>query len=425
MIVLVRGFWFIGFALTIIAGFSACLKQASPPESSAGAAPAPEPSPPAPAVPDTLVIVAAGDNLFHTPMIRPPQDDAPYNFTPFYAPVKHLVEAADIAFINQETLLAGKNFGFSGYPRFNTPQEAGDALIATGFTVINHANNHVMDKGEKAVFATMDFWDARPEITYLGIRRSQEKRNIPAIIEKNGVKVGFLAYTYGTNGLPVPKDKPYLVSLLDTAVMAAEIDALRPLCDFLVVSLHWGNEYQHTLSGQQKTVSAFLAEHNVDLIVGHHPHVLQSAASLPRKDGKTALCFYSLGNFISAQDTNATLLGGLLFLKLKKTSANLAVTQAGVIPVVTHYEQGFTNFRVYPLYDYSEKLAEKHRNKSRSNLNLPYLNTLAEDILGTYLINYNPFACNPFAENLLPLEKNLEDSVPLADSASSEKKEKN
>jgi len=339
----------------------------------------------------TLTLVAAGDNLFHDTMIRP--SPGGFNFTPYYAHIRSLIQSADIAFVNQETLLAGEEFGFSGYPRFNTPQEAGIALIEAGFNVINQANNHTMDKGERAVFATMDFWDKYPEITYLGVHRSQEMRDKPIVIEKNNIRVGFLSYTYGTNGIPVPRDKPYLVSLINTDIMAKEINALRPLCDFLIVSMHWGNEYQHNPSNQQRRLAAFLAEHNVDLVIGHHPHVLQPVEYFPRSNGGKMLCVFSLGNFISSQIPNYTLLGGLLYLKIQKDEDNnhISIKKAGIIPVVTHYEQGSTNFRVYPLYDYNEELLARHRNKVRSELSLEYFHDLANVVLKDALINYNPF----------------------------------
>jgi len=339
---------------------------------------------------DIIKLVAVGDNLFHEPMIRP--SPSSYNFIPYYIPIKPLIEKADIAFINQETLLAGTEFGYSGYPQFNSPQEVGLALIETGFDIINHANNHVMDKGERAVFSTMDFWEKYPHITYLGIHRSQETRNKPIIIEKNNIKLGFLSYTYGTNGLPVPRDKPYLVSIINTEIMAREISALRPLCDFLIVSMHWGNEYEHTISVQQRNLSKFLAEQKVDLVIGHHPHVLQPVEFISRNDGKEMLCVFSLGNFISAQSQNPTLLGGLLYIEIKKDGELLYIENQGIVPVVTHYEAGSINFRVYPLYNYTQNLLDRHWNKVRSDLSLEYLNNLACEILGKDFLNYNPFA---------------------------------
>jgi poly-gamma-glutamate synthesis protein (capsule biosynthesis protein) len=356
--------------------------------------PLPEPFPEQvpPLLPDFLTLVAAGDNLFHDVMIRPPPENESYHFEPIYSLIKPYIEPADIAFINQETLLAGEDFGFSGYPRFNTPRELGDALISTGFDVVNHATNHIMDKGERAVFATMDYWDTRPEAAYLGIHRSPEHRNRQVIIEKNHIRVGFLSYTMETNGLPVPRDKPYLVSLGNTAVMAEEIDRLRPNCDFLVVSMHWGVEYEHSPNTQQTEMGKFLAEHKVDLVIGHHPHVIQPFLSVPRPDGGTMLCFYSLGNFVSAQIRSPTLLGGLMYVRIKKIESTLTVEKAGIIPVVTHYERGFTGFKIHPLMDYTEDLAKLHGSRpSGSEFTALSFKNLAQSIFDSALIEGNPF----------------------------------
>jgi poly-gamma-glutamate synthesis protein (capsule biosynthesis protein) len=344
--------------------------------------------------PDYLSLVAAGDNLFHSVMLRPDPKTGAYDFTACYSEIKPLIEPADIAFINQETLLGGEAYGFSGYPLFNTPQELGEALRVTGFDVVNHATNHIMDKGEKAVFSTMDYWDTVSGVRYLGIHRSQEDRDVKkVIVEKNGIKIGFLAYTYGTNGLAVPQDKPYLVSLINESVMESEIKALRPLCDFLIVSMHWGVEYQHEVSGEQKRLSRFLADNQVDLIIGHHPHVLEPYEFLDRPGGQKTLCFYSLGNFISAQSTAPTQLGGIAFVRIKREGEETAIEEAGIIPTVNHYEGDYTGFKVYPLYAYTGELAEKHLLRLRgADITIPWLQELAEKTLsGGNILSKNPF----------------------------------
>jgi poly-gamma-glutamate synthesis protein (capsule biosynthesis protein) len=362
------------------------------------------PGPEIPAVPEApaateeqanyLSLVAAGDNLFHDVMLRPNQETRSYDFTACYSEIKPIIEPADIAFINQETLFGGEAYGFSGYPRFNTPQEVGTALVAAGFDVINHATNHIMDKGGDAVFATMDYWDSVPGIHYLGIHRSQENRDTKkVIIEKNGIKAGFLSYTYGTNGLPLPGNKPYLVSLINESVMEKEIKALRPLCDVLIVSMHWGTEYQHTVGEGQKRLSRFLADNQVDIIIGHHPHVLEPYEFLDRPDGQKTLCFYSLGNFISAQETAPTQLGGIAFVRIKQHDEKITIEEAGIIPVVNHYENGLSGFKVYPLYGYTEDLAKKHRLRSRDmSITIPWLTELTEKTLsGGNILLKNPF----------------------------------
>jgi poly-gamma-glutamate synthesis protein (capsule biosynthesis protein) len=343
-----------------------------------------------------LTLLAAGDNLYHNVMIRPGPEGG-YDFTGNYSEIKFLIKAADIAFVNQETLLGGEEYGFSGYPRFNSPRETGDALRAAGFDVINHATNHIMDKGEGAVFTTMAYWDSIPGIRYLGIYKSQaERRTKRVIIKKNGIKTGFLAYTYGTNGLAVPRDKPYLVSLINDAVMEKEIRALRPFCDFLVVSMHWGQEYQHTISREQERLSHLLAGLGVDLIIGHHPHVVQRYSYLKRPGGGRTLCFYSLGNFLSAQDSSATQLGALAYVRLKKTGPVLSIEEEGIIPTVNHYENNYSRFRVYPLFRYTEELAKKHLLRlAGKEISVSWFTALAENVFsGKNILLENPFIRN-------------------------------
>jgi poly-gamma-glutamate synthesis protein (capsule biosynthesis protein) len=344
-------------------------------------------------LPSSLALVAAGDNLFHETVFGAFKEKEGYNFNPIYEVIKPIIAGADLAFINQETVLGRESFGYSGYPRFNTPQVLAKNLADAGFDIVNQANNHIMDMGEAGIQDTIAVWDGIPGTAYLGIHRSQEERDSrKIIIEKNGIRIGFLAYTYGTNGLSLPRDKPYLVSLIDRKTMAAEIGALRPLCDFLVVSMHWGEEYTLAPVAGQIDLAKFLAEQEVDLAIGHHPHVLQPQEYLPRPSGKQMLCFYSLGNFMSGQIKTDTLFGGLMYVKLTKTDGDTTVTDAGIIPVVTHYERGSTGFRVYPLYQYTDTLIKKHRSyDEKTGLNIKYIYSVLNK-LNTKLIMYNPFA---------------------------------
>ena len=187
-------------------------------------------------------------------------------------------------------------------------------------------------------------------------------------------------------------------------VMSREINALRPLCDFLVVSMHWGEEYEHHYNTSQKNLAAFLAEHSVDLVIGHHPHVIQPVEYMLRPDGRFMLCFYSLGNLISAQDRPQTMLGALAYVKIEKKysiaaeddsesiNANILFTDAGAIPVVTHVERGWTNFEVVPLHEYAETFIGKHRmNDHEKRLGMNYLTGLASDIFKHREIKRNPF----------------------------------
>jgi poly-gamma-glutamate synthesis protein (capsule biosynthesis protein) len=349
-----------------------------------------------------ITIIAAGDNLVHdiiynAARVRGAAEES-FNFTPNYEHIKPIIEKADIAFVNQETVLGGKNFSNSGYPVFNTPQDVGLALINTGFDVVNHASNHTMDRGEGAVFGTMDFWDAHKEVELLGIFRSEEQRKTEKhIIEKNGIKVGFLSYTYGLNGFVLPRDKPWLVGMIDKDVMQKEIAELRPLCDLLVVSMHWGNEFQHTISDSQKDLAQFMAERRVDVIIGHHPHVTEPVEVFPRPDGGRLICYYSLGDMLSHTQsdwTNDTITGALAYIRVKKTQrgteTTCAVEIAGVIPTVCHYgkERG-SPFIVYPLWDYTNEQAAVHY---KNKMTLDYLKDVAGKIFGLRVMSREQYA---------------------------------
>ncbi|MDR1912297.1 MAG: CapA family protein [Helicobacteraceae bacterium] len=327
-----------------------------------------------------ITLIAVGDNLIHKQIIREAKTKNSYDFTPIYEKIKPIVQAADLAFINQETPIAGAAFGYTGYPSFNAPTTLGDAIYAAGFRAINHASNHSMDKGKKAILTMIDFWKKYPKAIPLGIHASQEDRNKPKIVSIKGIKIGFLAYTYGLNGIKLPKDSPYLVSLIDRKIMAKEIDALRPLCDFLIVSAHWGNEYEHIPGKQQEKLANFLAEHKVDLVIGHHPHVLQPAKWIEGKDGAKTLVYYSLGNFVSAQNKKPRMLGGMARIVLTKRDKKVSLENAELLGVVTHFEKGYTGFKVYPLNDYTGDLAKRHV-LSKEKLDINYLQKLYRSVV--------------------------------------------
>jgi len=306
----------------------------------------------------TLTLLAASDNLFHDTIIKTHKQGDTYNFTPIYTEVKSLVEKADLAFINQETVMAGEQYGYSGYPAFNTPQSLARVIADTGFDIVNHANNHAMDMGKDGLYATLDLWDTIEGITVIGARKTGESARI---ITKNNITLGFLSYTYGLNGIALPADNRNLVSMINRAKMEEEIKALRPICDFLIVSMHWGDEYTLVEPIKiQKDLAQFIANLNVDLIIGHHPHVLQRFEKLLRPDGKETYCFYSLGNFVSHQIEKERLLGAMMLVTFSKEGNESSISDSGLIPVICHFEQNYTNTKLYPMYSYSDELLKKH-----------------------------------------------------------------
>ncbi|MDR2965562.1 MAG: CapA family protein [Treponema sp.] len=337
-----------------------------------------------------LTLIATGDNLFHITLINShKQKDGSYDFNPIYTEIKELVQSADLAFINQETVMAGTRFGYSGYPAFNSPQSLAYTVKDTGFSIVNIANNHTMDMGRSGLHATLDFLEEIKGITVIGARTKGVSFRL---FMENNIILGFLSYTYGLNGIPLPPEEPNLVSVINRTKMTQEINELRPLCDFLIVSMHWGEEYRLVEPDFfQKDLAVFLAQHNVDLIIGHHPHVLQRVELLPRPDGKQTLCFYSLGNFVSHQREKDRVLGGIMAVTFTKDGEELSISDYGLIPVVTHFENGYSNTKVYPYYSYTEDLLKKHLLHTRDNtMTFEYYKGVLNR-LNTKIIMYNPF----------------------------------
>jgi poly-gamma-glutamate synthesis protein (capsule biosynthesis protein) len=289
--------------------------------------------------------------------------------------------------------MAGTSFGYSGFPLFNTPQSLARTLADIGFDVINLANNHAMDMGRAGLYATLDLLDEIEEFTVIGARKEGESARI---ITKNNITLGFLSYTFSLNGIPLPRNEPNLVSMINRNVMTREIAALRPLCDFLIVSMHWGAEYILEPGRDQVELAHFLAEQNVDLIIGHHPHVLQRVETIIQPNGHKTICYYSLGNFVSNQRGDERLIGGMLVATFSKKEVGeneyeLSISDFGMIPVVTYYDNRIRNTKVYPLYLYTEELMATHgflRFDSTFSMDFLY-GALAR--LNTKVYMFNPF----------------------------------
>jgi poly-gamma-glutamate synthesis protein (capsule biosynthesis protein) len=339
---------------------------------------------------DYLTIVAVGDNLIHDSILSACYKNGVYNFNSIYDKIRGYILPTDIAFVNQETILGNAALGYSGYPLFCTPPEAGAALAAAGFNVINHATNHVLDRGEAGILSSIHYWESRGDVHYLGIHRNAaERADRKVIVSMNNFSVGFLAYTCSTNGIPVPRGRPHLVSLAEREKMAAEIDSLRPLCDYLVVSMHWGDEYRSDPSAEQERLAAFLAEHRVDLVIGHHPHVLGPMRITGRPDGGSMTVFFSLGNFFAAhaQPVKESLLGGIMYIRLKKSEGKITAEETGLIPVITHFDTRRSDFTVYPLHEYTEELAARHWKRAGDREMTPdYFINKARTLFGSALI---------------------------------------
>ena len=247
---------------------------------------------------ERLSLIMVGDALLHSSLYRDGYQNGTYDFTSQLELIKPEIQKHDLAFYNQESILGGTSIGLSDYPNFNSPQEFGDAMIDAGFNLVSLANNHTMDRGVTAIQNSCDYWKTKDVLT-AGSYCSAEDAEEIKIKEKNGIKYTMLAYTYGTNGITVPSDKPYLVNLYSDELAKADIEKVRDKVDLLIVSMHWGAEYRSEPTEEQKREAEYLSNLGVDIIIGTHPHVIEPITYI-----NDTLVIYSLGNFISAQSTN-------------------------------------------------------------------------------------------------------------------------
>lgn len=291
--------------------------------------------------------------------------DGSYRFEHFFAKIKPYIQAADVAVADFEGTMAGADRGFSGYPLFSCPDAMATALADTGFDVITVAGNHILDKGAAGAMQTVNRIEENG-IVPVGAFRSAEEQSRITTREIRGVKLAFLAYTYGTNGIPIPPDKPWLVNLLDANALERDVAEARRLgVDFVVASLHMGEEYQRTPNAFQKEWVGRAVKAGVDVILGSHPHVLQPFEK--RKGGdKDVFVIYSLGNFISAQKGRYRDAGAILYIPLEKGTdgAGKAYTRIGEIryaPVWTdrYNRRGRQDYRALPVADALRDWREK------------------------------------------------------------------
>lgn len=225
-----------------------------------------------------------------------------YDFAKMLELIAPISKKHDLAFYNQESILGGTHLGLSTYPRFNSPQEFGLNMLRLGFNLVSLANNHTLDRGEVGVRSMLDFWrkmEAKNSTLYTtgSFESFKSRQKIQhKILHKNDISYAMLAYTYGTNGIPLPQGKEYLVNIYTKEMLKRDIEAIRAEVDLLIVSIHWGVEYTHTPTKEQREIAKFLASLGVDIVIGNHPHAIQPIERI----GNT-LVFYALGNFISAQ----------------------------------------------------------------------------------------------------------------------------
>lgn len=336
--------------------------------------------------PITLRMLSVGDNLIHDGIYQQAKKRAGgdgYDFSYCYARVKDTIASADVATINQETIVA-KSYEPSGYPLFNSPQELGQTVVNTGFDVVNLANNHMLDKTSKGLAEAIDFWDATGLARTGAYKDTQDLESVE-YIEKNGLKIGLVGITQYTNGLVLPSDSPLKYILTsDEATIERKIKAAKAQCDVVLVNVHWGSEYTTTPAQEQRNLAKKMADWGANVIIGHHPHVLQPVEWIENGDGTRTLVAYSLGNFISQQNTAARVIGGMLHYDITKDFETGKVTVSNVRfeTIVTHYVSGSHDVQIYPLSAYSDALAKKQAARiKQSDFSVAYIENFVKEVI--------------------------------------------
>ncbi len=336
-------------------------------------------------------IVMVGDVLLHTPVSDSGlMEDGSYNYEHLFANVKSDIEAADVALVNQEVILGGRELGLSGYPAFNGAYEVGDAIVNAGFDVVLQATNHALDKGKTGLINCMKYWKiTHPAISVLGINESEEAQNNIFIKEVNGIKIAVLNYTYGTNGIALPADMPFAVNLLDRDKIAVDVANAKQSADFVMVCPHWGTEYTNMETNEQEKWAYYFAELGVDLVIGTHPHVIEPVKWIESSTGHKTLVYYSIGNFINATSeygpgVAARMVGAMAKVNIEKSpDGNVSIKDYAAIPLVTQMITGRGKITTYKLSDYSEELAAQNEILERDSLfSYEYCKALCNDVFG-------------------------------------------
>jgi len=309
---------------------------------------------------NSIILAAVGDIMVHSPQLSSAyiESEGTYNFKDCFSPIAPYLQRADFVTGNLETTFGGTESGYSGYPFFNSPPELADALRESGFGLLFTANNHSMDSGEQGVLNTISVIEEK-SLGFAGTSRHREEREKGFILYQNNIKVIFYAYTYGTNGIPLPAGKEYLVPLIDEQLIAEDINRAKNelQADIVVVGLHWGEEYQRLPSPYQQELARKLVEMGADIIVGTHPHVIQPAEIIKTEKGE-GLVLYSLGNFISNQRWRYSDAGIIVYLQIELDNVlqRSNVTILEIVPTWVHkyFQGGKWKYTVLPVREVIE-----------------------------------------------------------------------
>ena len=298
----------------------------------------------------TFTMTAVGDIMCHNTQYKDAYNSETntYDFSYVFENISSHTKTADICIGNLETTFAGEDRGYSSYPRFNTPDSLAYELKSIGFDVLSTAGNHALDMGYDGLSRTINVLNDA-DISHLGTYTSQEEQDKVLIKFVKGLKIAFINYSYGTNGIPVPSDKNYCVNLNDKELIKKHIDTAKSKnADIIVACMHWGTEYQTKQNSSQEELADFLIQNGVNIILGTHPHVLQpyekKTVTLDNGSIKEGFVVYSLGNFISDQNAKYTRDSIILNLTITKhVDGTVSVDKVEPVPIYMYKDTSAKN----------------------------------------------------------------------------------
>ncbi len=301
-----------------------------------------------------FTLTAIGDTLCHNTQYWDAynSETKEYDFSYVYEDIKYYTKVADITVGSLETTFAGEDKGYSNYPTFNSPDSLATSLKKIGVDIISLAGNHALDYGYSGLCRTIDVLD-EADISHLGTYKTEEEQEKLLIKNVKGVKIAFINYTYGTNGIPVPSDKKYCLNLIDKNLISKQIEkAKEQNVDMIVACMHWGTEYKTVANNEQKELADYLFKNGVDIIIGNHPHVLEpmEKKTITLDDGTTKDVFvvYALGNFTADQRDEITRDSAILNLNITKNlDGKISINKVNYVPI----------------YMYKDKNAKTHKFK--------------------------------------------------------------
>lgn len=337
------------------------------------------------AEPITFTLTSLGDTLCHNTQYWDAYNSKTdeYDFSYVYEDIKNYTLSSDITIGSLETTFAGKEKGYSNYPTFNTPDSLATALKDIGVDVVSLAGNHALDYGYSGLCRTIDVFN-NIGLSHLGTYKTAEDQEKILIKDVKGVKIAFINYTYGTNGIPLPSGKEFCVNLIDKDFIKKQINqAKEQNVDMIVACMHWGTEYRTTANSEQKDLANFLFENGVDVILGNHPHVLEpmEKKTITLQDGTTKDVFvvYALGNFTADQRAEITRDSAILNLTITKNSnGKISIDKVNYIPIYMYKNTNVSTHK-FKILDI-EKTIKDYEEEKNTSINSTVYNNLKKQL---------------------------------------------